>query len=177
MNAKIPLYMVLTAPAPSALPSGTVAFGALPAGVEISGARYQKRTSAPLLGDDFMRKDGRAQEGLARTQWLDDDTWPVAFYEIDDPGRFQRISDEGVPTINPWLLSLTERDESSANGFWFLYQGIGPSWTVASPDKAYPFWDRYYFQAAVQPETEDGGETTKTILGKRCRLHEMCRAA
>ena len=66
--------LVLTAPAPSTLPSGTVAFGALPAGVEISGARYQKRPPAPLLGDDFMRKDGWAQEGLARTQWLDDDT-------------------------------------------------------------------------------------------------------
>ena len=43
-----------------------------------------------------MHKDGRAQEGLARTQWVDDDTWPVAFYEIDDPGKYQRISDEGV---------------------------------------------------------------------------------
>ena len=80
----------------------------------------------------------------------------MAFYEIDNPGKYQRISDEGVPTINPWLLSLTDRDNSCANGFWFLYQDLGPSWAVASPDKAYPFWDSYYFQAAVQPETADG---------------------
>ncbi|MEI7832350.1 MAG: hypothetical protein WCJ56_04030, partial [bacterium] len=105
--------LVLTAPTPSAAATGSVAFGKPPVGIKLSDERY-RRVGTPLLGDDFMRRDGRAQEGLARTQWLDDDTWPVAFYEIDDPGRYPRISDEGVPTINPWLLSLTDRDESSA---------------------------------------------------------------
>jgi hypothetical protein len=143
--------LVLSAPAPTQA-RGTLIFRSLPGGLTLGEARYSP--NAPLvLGDDFMRPEALKRQEEARTKWVEDDTWKVAYYRKDapaaDPPRDPKTT---LPVINPWQLSLFPVVTTSANGFWFLYRGVGPSWAVAAPTMFYPSADRYFLEAAVKTE-------------------------
>jgi hypothetical protein len=127
--------------------TGTLAFRTVPAGLTIPDARY-----LPIerlhLGDDFMRDNKENGPRANSSTWKDDPTWKTAFFLKDDPGKDAKLT----ATPNPWQISLYQATVNSTNGFWYMYRGVGPSWTVADPTRAYPTWDRYFVQAAVRPE-------------------------
>ncbi len=128
-----------------------VAFTQVPDSITIADTRYQ-RISAPKLGDDFMRKDAVSGVKAGSTAWVEDPSWLVQYYQVDDPGANPPKDARGIPAMNPWRLSLFPMVESSANGFWFLYTGVGPSWAVGNSTMSFPFWDKYYVSAAVKPD-------------------------
>ena len=128
-----------------------VAFTQVPDSVTIVGARYQ-RISAPLLGDDFMRPGAVSGVKVGSTDWLEDQSWVVQYYQVDNPGANPPKDAKGIPVMNPWRLSLFPMTENSANGFWYLYTGVGPSWTVGNEKMSYPFWDKYYISVAVKSD-------------------------
>lgn len=128
-----------------------IAFAAAPDSIAITDARYRK-VGAPKLGDDFMRKDAVSGVTAGTTAWVEDSTWEVQYYQVDNPGAMPPKDTAGAPIRNPWRLSLFPMTETTANGFWFLYTGIGPSWTIGNNTMSYPFWDKYYVQAAVKPD-------------------------
>jgi len=139
--------LVCDIPAPRA-GVGTVRFASMPAGVTLIEARYQKIGSC-IFGDDFMREEALDRFLLRYAdKWIEDDIWRVPYYGRDAPGDLQT----GKQLTNPWQLSFYPVKETSTNGFWYLYSGSGPSWTVVNPSMMPPFWDRYYVQAAVRPD-------------------------
>jgi hypothetical protein len=107
----------------------------------VSQACYHK-ISACLFADDFMRP-GAVQRvtGLLSghgNTWVDDEIW--------------RVASAPPQPCNPWQLSLYPQPETTANGFWFLYTGVGPSWVVANDTCVSPRSDAYFVQAAVRPD-------------------------
>ena len=105
------------------------------------------RTAPAYLGDDFMRQPATD----ARGRLLYEDTiWNVEVQGKPNPA--ERIDPNTGKLPDPWRLSTFPVVAASANGFWLIYTGIGPSWVVANDTMSYSSWDRYSFQAAVQPE-------------------------
>ncbi|HEY3379931.1 MAG TPA: hypothetical protein VGL77_20855 [Armatimonadota bacterium] len=146
--------LCFTAPLPAAS-QGTVAFTAVPVGVRLREARY-RRVAPGVFGDDFMRPEG-IDRFLAsfRGEWVDDDVWQVASYQQrDNPGQQPTDPHTGARLVNPWQLSCFPSAETTTNGFWYLYTGVGPSWVVANDSLVPAFWDRYAVQAAVRPDYE-----------------------
>ncbi|MHB9131596.1 MAG: family 16 glycoside hydrolase [Armatimonadota bacterium] len=140
--------LALDGPAPTAT-AGTLTFKQIPDSVAIDEARYQ-RVGKCQFGDDYMRPE---EERFRRPDtFLNDSIWKVGFYRVANPS--ERVTDPKTnqPLINPWSLSLFPNVSTSTNGFWYLYNGNGPSWVVANPTMVYPNWDSYYVQAAVRTE-------------------------
>ncbi|MHB9025353.1 MAG: family 16 glycoside hydrolase [Armatimonadota bacterium] len=148
--------LVFCAPAPTP-GAGTVIFRQAPAGLAIEEARYSQ-VGLPLFGDDFMRPESVRLEAknTAPVQWLEDSAWQVAFFRKDHPGQNPVDPKTSAKLINPWKLSFYTFVDKTANGFWYLYNGVGPSWVVANENMVYPTWDRYFVEAAVR--TEYAGE-------------------
>ena len=137
--------LLFSAPAPS-LSNERLAVTQAPGGTKDTEITYV-RTSPSYLGDDFMRQPATD----ARGRLLYEDTiWNVA--SPGKPNPAERIDPLTGVLPDPWRLSTFPVVASSANGFWLIYTGIGPSWVVANDTMAYSTWDRYSFQAAVQPE-------------------------
>ncbi|HEY3418502.1 MAG TPA: hypothetical protein VGM23_16625, partial [Armatimonadota bacterium] len=126
--------LLLAAPLPS--PSrGTVRFSAVPPGCALEEVRYIPG-SPPRFGDDFMRPEALARMLAGLNSWLEDDVWTVAHYRQDWPGR----TAAAAGGTNPWLLSLFPVAETTTNGFWFMYTGVGPSWVISNPLLARATW-------------------------------------
>jgi hypothetical protein len=141
--------LLLVAPAP-ARGKGECAFLHVPPEFDIDNARYQG-VGKPVFGDDFMRTE--VKPPTAQTPWVEDATWRVAYYRKDNPGADPRDPATEQPMGVPWQLSLfPDYVTTTSNGFWYLYQGVGPSWVVANPTMVYPFSDRYFVETAVKPE-------------------------
>lgn len=144
--------LVFCAPAP-ALEKGTLAFRDVPAGVTMGEARY--RVIGKLrFGDDFMRPESQRRPTGSKDTWIEDTTWKVAYYRKDNPGQDLKDAKTGAQLTSPWSLNLFSVIQKSTNGFWFVYRGVGPSWVVANPNMVYPSADRYFMEAAVQPESD-----------------------
>jgi len=140
--------LLFVAPAPSQ-GTGTTTFAQMPSGCTIDEARYQEM-ERPAFGDDFMRPEG--QRHLAPNSWVEDATWRVAYYRTDYPGDDPRDPVSGETMAIPWGLSLYATPDSTANGFWYRYSGMGPSWVVAHRTFVSPACDQYFVEAAVKPE-------------------------
>jgi hypothetical protein len=161
--------LLFTAPAPG-IGAENVAFESAPVALGVKNARYQ-RISRHIFADNFMRQlqslqpDGSLQP-LDTSKWIEDPSWPVAFFRRDNPAAHPVDPATGKAlTLNPWSLGYMTMKQNangrteeiptvktSTNGFWFNYSGVGPSWAVASELMVQSFWDRYYFQAAVLTE-------------------------
>lgn len=141
--------LVMTAPAP-VIEHGTLDFRSVPAGITIDTARYRV-IGRIAFGDDFMRPDSMTRLLVNPNSWVEDDTWKVAYYRKDDPGTDPRDPKTHEALITPWQLSIFRQD-TSTNGFWFLYRGVGPSWVIAKPTMSYPSWDQYFLETAVRTE-------------------------
>jgi len=140
--------LVFVAPMPDKS-GNTLAFRTIPRGWTVTDARYQS-ISPHIFGDDFMRPEALELFFASQAEWLEDSCWRVAGYRGID---FSEKSNRGeLPAVNPWQLSLLPYSDTSANGFWYLYAGIGPSWVIADPTMVHPSWDRYYFAASVRPD-------------------------
>ena len=150
--------LLFVAPAPMR-GKGKFAFSKTPNNCTISEARY-RAVGPTIFGDDFMRQpksDGSesplAWLARAQQQWTEDPSWPVAFYKRDNPAENPTDPATGAKLTTQWLLNFYPNVEATtANGFWFIYRGIGPSWVVANPTMVYPTWDRYFVEASVRPE-------------------------
>ncbi|MHB9023738.1 MAG: hypothetical protein ACYC7E_06110 [Armatimonadota bacterium] len=141
--------LLFAAPAPS-LAGERLAVGPVPAGITLDEIRYHK-IGRLLFGDDFMRPEVLRNLSIDILKWVEDPTWEVAYYTIDSPGL--HISEPQHRELrNPWRLSFFPSVQTTANGFWYLYTGAGPSWAVANPMMVYPSADRYFAQAAVKTE-------------------------
>ncbi|HEY3417671.1 MAG TPA: hypothetical protein VGM23_12370 [Armatimonadota bacterium] len=141
--------LLFAAPAPT-LPRERLVLDPVPVGVTLGEIRYEK-IGRLLFGDDFMRPEAERKLASGSSQWVEDPTWPVAFYKFDSPG-FHASEPQFAEIRNPWRLSFYDSVARTANGFWLLYTGAGPSWTVANPIMVYPSADRYFVQAAVKTE-------------------------
>lgn len=147
--------LVFCAPAPS-LGAGSLEFRNLPTGVTITEARYQP-VNLLAFGDDFMRPEVLKYIPPTPTTWIDDPTWKVGYFLKDNPGLDPKYPTTRAPMPNPWELSVFKLNGKSvetttANGFWYLYRGVGQSWAVVNPTMVPNFWDSYYVQAAVKTE-------------------------
>ncbi|HEY3379426.1 MAG TPA: hypothetical protein VGL77_18260 [Armatimonadota bacterium] len=140
--------LVCCAPAPS-MPKERLTFRALPAGLQVSDARYLG-VEPHYFGDDFMRPE--APHSTTEQPWVEDQSWRVAYYQKDNPAGSLRDAKTGKTLANPWQLSIFYNTKTSTNGFWMLYTGTGPSWIVSNPTMVTPSWDRYFVEAAVRPE-------------------------
>jgi len=136
--------------APMAVRRGqTIAFRQVSPTWSLTNVRYHI-VGPRQFGDDFMRPEALDQFFAAQGAWVDDPTWLLAGLQgLDWPGGGDLT---GLPPRNPWQLSLLPYSETSANGFWFIYTGKGPSWVVANPTMVYPSWDRYYAAVSVRPD-------------------------
>ena len=161
--------LVFSAPATSA-GAETIAFANAPEALGLKNARYQ-RIAPQIFSDNFMRllqnlqPDGTVAP-VDATKWIEDPSWPVAFFRCDNPATHPVDPATGkAMTTDPWTLGYPTMKQNiggkmvdvptvktSATGFWFNYTGAGPSWVVASDLMVQPFWDRYYCQAAVLTE-------------------------
>ena len=84
-----------------------------------------------------MREGSFASRISGQMRGTDDPIWQVA-------GK------KNAGQANPWQTNITPYANTTANAFWMLYRGVGPSWVVANPTLLYPTWDHYYAQAAVR---------------------------
>jgi len=121
----------------------------VPTGWHLNPIRY--RVVAPhRFGDDFMRPGTLERYLAAAGRWVDDPEWSVAWYDHQpDPTAH-------CQQMNPWLLSLFPNTQTTANAFWMLYTGAGPSWIVANPTLVFPSWDRYFVEAAAKTDAAGG---------------------
>ncbi len=142
--------LLFCAPAPTPT-QGKLEFAPLPAGCAIAEARYQEM-GKPIFGDDFMRPEMLRRMPTPQKPWTEDDTWKVAYYRKDNPADDPRDPATGTAMTTPWQLSLYPTYQTTTNGFWFLYRGVGPSWVVANPTMVYPTWDQYFVEATVKTE-------------------------
>ncbi len=129
---------------------GTISIGSEPSGFTVLNARYSNIDS-PFFGDDFMRPD-ILNRTTTSGAWIEDDLWKVGYYKKDNPGSSPTDPKTNLSMANPWMLSLYPVVDTTTNGFWFVYRGVGPSWAIVREDKAYPTWDNYYIETAVRPE-------------------------
>jgi hypothetical protein len=135
---------ILAGDAPSGNGDYSLRIASPPAGISIAHARYQAREPI-VFGDDFMRAGSFTSRIASQMRWTEDPIWRVAAYQGDRNGQ---QTDSTEP--NPWQTNISPWTNTSANGFWFLYTGVGPSWVVANATLAYPCWDHYAVQAAVK---------------------------
>ncbi len=98
-----------------------------------------------------MRPESMTRLLVNPNSWVEDDTWKVAYYRKDNPGADPHDPKTGKAMVTPWQLSIYN-PLTSANGFWFLYWGAGPSWVVANPTMSFPSWDQYFLEASVRTE-------------------------
>ena len=116
-----------------------------PDGWRLMNVRYHA-VGPHIFGDDFMRPEVLDNFLAMQTRWVEDPIWSVA--------RCQGMA--GMPGIrpatNPWQLSFLPYSETVANGFWYNYIGVGPSWVIAQPTLVPAGWDRYFMAASVRPD-------------------------
>ena len=99
-----------------------------------------------------MRPGSLPHSPAGKEAWVEDTTWKVAYYRKDTPAQDPHDPASGAAMVNPWKLHLFSAEEKVANGFWIEYSGTGRSWVIAQPTMVYPSADRYFLEAAVQPE-------------------------
>ena len=132
--------LVFSAPAPTNV-GGLLRLAPVVSGVRVSDMHYQP-VETPRFGDDFMRSGGIERMLTGLDCWQEDDCWQVASYQgVAFPGEKEAFLLNGK--TNPWQLSLFPNTQTTTNGFWLLYSGVGPSWVVSHPMLSSPSWDRY----------------------------------